>query len=181
MSSVVTAKQIQIKGLKAVDEQLAMLGRADGTRILRRSMLKAGQPILNRARATVSAFSRGSGALHKSLGMRFLYGRQKRQTAFVPPMGGNFRVQVMAFAKDRVALALYSLYYQLKKPAKRMSYAHLVEFGFRRGKTMVRGRSFLGSALRMTTHNVVTIFSREMADGIAKQLRRNARKARAKG
>src|SRR5262249_23321041 len=99
-----------------------MLGRADGTRILRKAMLAGGRPILDQAKAVVAGFEHGSGALHKSLGMRFLYGRQTRQTAYVPPMGGNFRVQIMPFARDRVALALYTTYYRLRHMAKRLSY-----------------------------------------------------------
>jgi hypothetical protein len=181
MSSQVTGV-IQMRGLAAVDEQLAALGRADGTRILRKSMLLGGVPILNHAKATVAGFEHGSGALHKSLGMRFLYGRQKRQSAFVPPMGGNFRVQIMPFAKDRTAIALYTMYYKLKRSAKRLSYAHLVEWGFRTGDGgRVSARSFLGAAARAERMNAVAIFTREMNIGIDKQLKRNAKKAKKSG
>jgi len=170
---------IRVSGLAQVDAQLASLGSQDGTRILRKAMLLGGVPILERAKANVAAMEHGSGALHKSLGMRFLYGRQKRQTAFVPPMGGNFRVQIMPFAKDRVAIALYSTYYRLKKAAKRLSYAHLVEWGFTSvsGKR-VPGRPFLSTALYSQQGNAVAIFTREMREGIDKQLKRNANKSK---
>lgn len=173
MSTEVTGV-IRVSGLAKVDEQLAALGGPDGTRILRRSMLRAAVPILDRARQNVAAIEHGSGALNKSLGMRFLYGRQKRAAAFVPPMGGNFRVQVMPFANDRTAIALYSLYY--KRPVKRLTYGHLIEFGFHRGKTKVRAQPFLKPALDTQGGNALAIFRREMDEGIAKQLKRNARK-----
>lgn len=174
-----SAPTVTIYGLKQVDEQLAALGSKDGTRILRRSMTLGSRPILERAKQNVAALEHGSGALHKSLGMRFLSGNQKRQTLAVPPMGGKFRVQVAAFAQDRVAISLYNMYYRVRRAVRRLSYAHLVEWGFTsRGGKRVQARPFLSPALYSQQGNTIAIFTREMRDGIARQLKRNAKNAK---
>jgi hypothetical protein len=168
---------MKVEGLTEVEANLAMLGSKVGTRILRRSMLNGADPILEKAKANVAAIERGSGALHKSMGKRFLVGRQKHATNALPAMGGNFRVQILPFSVSRVAIALYNMFYDRR--AKRLSYAHLLEFGFtHKGGKRIRKQAFMGPALDSQSGNAVSIFARDMKDGIAKALKPLARKSR---
>lgn len=164
---------VRVEGFREIDTQLANLGRASGTRILRTAMLRGARPMLDAARANIAARERGSGALHKALGMRFVVEGQKR--AFpLPSLGGRFRVEVTPFRKDRTAVALYNLFY--KRRANRVFYGHFLEFGFRhRSGRQVAASPFLGPAARSTAHAVVETFARELRAGIERHLRRLAR------
>jgi hypothetical protein len=165
---------IKAEGFREIDDQLANLGSASGTRILRTAMLRGARPMLEEAKANVAARKRGSGALHQALGMRFIAGNQNR-TIWLPPLGGRFRVEITPFRKNRIAIALYNLFY--KRRVSRLFYGHFVEFGFRhRGGKQIGPESFLLPALRSQARNVIATFARELRVGIDRELRRRARR-----
>lgn len=195
--------EIKVRGLKEIEAQLVALGSKQGTKIVRASMLRASQPILDRARSNVASISNGSGALHKSLGVRF-YAGPKAGTGEIglPAMGGRFSVKIGPFSRERVAVALHNLFY--KRRRKGIFYGHLIEFGHKikhgtgetvshkgtRGKAIARtyhrklareigsapARPFLLPALQSGSSVAVSILARELQERIARQLKKNAKK-----
>jgi len=166
--------KIEVTGLQDAEEAMLRLGSKDGTKVLRRSMLKANEPILARAKANAAALTRGSGALQKSLGMRFVVGQQNRPTVLLPPLGGRFTVQVMPMAGNRTAIALYNLAYRRRIGG--IWYGHLIERGFKhRSGRQIAARPFLAPALHAETNNAIGIFVREMGLGIERATKRQAR------
>lgn len=177
---------ITVSGLREVEAQLAELGARAGTRILRRAMMLGAVPIEQHAERTVAGWSRGSGALHQSIGRRFYTGAGTVGTdANLPPMGGRFSVQIAPLRKNRTALALYQLHYGRR--IKGIFYGHLIEFGHmkRAGKKRfgpagkVPPRPFLLPALQSEAQSAVNIMANEVRAGIERELRKRARKSRA--
>ena len=173
--------EIKVHGLKEIEAQLIALGSKEGTKIVRASMLKASEPILNRARSNVAAIPGGSGALHQSLGMRFFANARPVSEAGLPTLGGKMSVQIAPLRKDRKAIALYNLVYKPRRQRKGIFYGHLVEFGHRivRGgqqRGSVPARPFLKPALDSGGTVAVAIFARELQERIARQLKKNAKK-----
>jgi hypothetical protein len=170
--------EIKVTGLREIEAQLASLGSKQGTKILRASMLAASRPILQQAQSNVASIQGGSGALHKSLGMRFYAGQQNVGEDGVPAMGGRFSVQVAPITRNRVAVALHNLIYGRKR--KGIFYGHLIEFGHRivtRGQKIVKGsvppRPFLKPALDSKGAIAVGRLADEIRTRIAKHLAKN--------
>ncbi len=175
--------EIKVKGLKEVEAQLIALGSKQGTKIFRASMLRASQPILDRARSNAGSIAKGSGALQASIGPRFTAGNKPVGELNLPNMGGRFAVQIAPQRGNKTATALYNLVYKRRRPVKGIRHGHLIEFGHRivtRGKKEVRGsvpaQPFLLPALHGGANVAVSILARELEDRIARQLRKNARK-----
>ena len=160
--------QIKVSGLKEVEAQLLKLGSRDGTKVLRAAMLRATKPIEEQAKANAAAISEGSGALALSIGRRFVIGRQKT-FGILPDMGGRFTVLIAPIAKNKVAIALYNLFYGRKR--KGIFHGHFAEFGTERQ----RKQPFLKPALDSKGPQAVNILADEIRKGIASLLKRRAK------
>jgi hypothetical protein len=169
--------EIKVTGLKEVEARLASLGKKQGTRILRASMLASAKPILEQAKTNVASIEGGSGALHKAMGMRFYAGEKSVPSdLFVPNMGGRFTVQITPVKRNRVAVALHNLVYGRKR--KGIFYGHFIEFGRRivtRGKKEHKGdvtpRPFLKPALDSKGPQAVGMLADEIERRIDKYLK----------
>lgn len=194
---------VKVRGLKEIEQQLIALGSKDGTRILRRATFLAGAPIEERAKARAAALPNGSGAMEKAITKRVTAG-PKASFGVSPEMGSRFSVEIFPKAKNRVAIALHNLFYGRKR--KGIFYGHLLEWGHRIGsrKTgylrkltagarrrfkdgrvagglesaggQVAPRPIFLPALQAGASRAVAIFRREVMAGIARQLKRNAKK-----
>lgn len=190
--------EIKVTGLKEVEAQLVNLGSKNGTRIVRRALLIAADPIIEQAKHNVA---KHSGALQLSIGRRFAVGSKNQSASILPEMGSRFSVVVAPFKGNRVATALHNLVYGRKR--KGIFYGHLIEFGHR-DATSATGRlrrsvraiaraaargdftrlsagavpaqPFLAPALRDRARDAVNIFRAEVRDGINKELKRLSKK-----
>jgi HK97 gp10 family phage protein len=157
--------QIKVSGLKEVEAQLIKLGSVEGTKVLRAAMLRATKPIETQAKANAGAIQKGSGALQRSIGRRFVIGNNLR-AFFLPPLGGKFTVLIAPIKSNRVAIALYNLFYGRKR--KGLFHGHLVEFGTQRS----RAQPFLLPALHARASEAVQSLASEIERGIAALLSR---------
>lgn len=166
--------EITVTGLREVEEKLIALGQKTGTKILRQSMLAAARPILDQAKSNVQSISGGSGALHKSLGMKFYIGKQNFATDNGLPAlgtsGGRFTVQIAPLKTDRTALALHNLFYGRRR--RGIFYGHLVEFGHRNrgGKGFTSAHPFLLPALNAKGPAAVAALADEIRKRVANEL-----------
>ena len=158
--------QITAKGFREVDAKLAALGSQRGTRIVRRAILIAADPIVEQAKHNLAGSSH-SGALAKSIGRRFVVGTRGATSSFLPALGGRFAAVIAPFKSDRVATALHNLVYGRKR--KGIFYGHLIEFGHR---VSVAARPFLAPALFARARDAVNIFRAEVKAGIERELKR---------
>lgn len=186
---------VQVRGLKEIEQQLIMLGSKAGTKILRRAMLKATEPIAEHAKQTVAGWEGGSGALHLSIARRFTAGRAKSffSEFLLPALGGRFNVEIAPRRKNRTAVALHNLFYGRRR--KGIFYGHLLEFGHRigtrstgwlhklsgRGKKggqslgRVAAKPFLKPALDARGSEAINIMAEELRVGIDRELRKRAK------
>jgi HK97 gp10 family phage protein len=156
---------IKVTGLKEVEAQLRKLGSKDGTRVLRFAMLQATKPIEEQAKTNAGAIPGGSGALQKSIGKRFVVGRLTF-SATLPEMGGRFSVVIGPLKGNRVAVALYNLFY--RRSRKKIFHGHFVEFGTKRS----RRQKFLEPALNSRAGQAVQNLAGEIKKGIERLLKR---------
>lgn len=174
---------MNVTGLREVEAQLVKLGDQRGTKVLRAAMLAAAKPIAEQARANASAISRGSGSLALSIGVGAF--RATNNAGFLgavlPSMGGKFTVSVGPKRKHKTAVALYNLFYRRKQQRRGIYHAQFVEFSHRdrSGKT-VAAQPILLPALRSRQAQAVAIFTERMRAGIARELRKDVKKAAAK-
>lgn len=159
---------IKVSGLKEVEKQLQTLGSRDGTRVLRAAMMRAAEPIQKQAQMNAAALPDGSGALEKSIGRRFVVGKQQ-SSLFLPDMGGRFSVIIAPLKSNRVAVALYNLFYRRKR--RGLFHGHFVEFGTNRSKK----QPFLAPALNARGAQAVGVLADEIRKGIDRLLKRRAR------
>lgn len=173
---------IKVRGLAEIEAQLKELGSKTGTKILRRAMLTANAPIIDRAKSNAAAIRGGSGALRESIGQRFFAGKSSTNELNLPNMGGRFTVQTAPLRKNKTATALYNLYYKRKRPVKGIRHGHLIEFGHRivtrNGQTRgsVAPQPFMAPAAQQGGNVAVAILARELETGIARQLKKNAKR-----
>jgi HK97 gp10 family phage protein len=160
---------IKVTGLKEVEKQLQMLGSKDGTRVLRAAMMRAAQPIEQQAKMNAANLPNGSGALEKSIGRRFVVGRQESSFLILPSLGGRFSVLIAPLKSNRVAVALYNLFYGRKR--RGIFHGHFVEFGTKRAKK----QPFLAPALNARGAQAVNTLADEIRRGLERLLKRRAR------
>lgn len=162
---------IKVTGLKEVERELLKLGSRDGTRVLRQAMLRATKPIEDQAKLNAALISKGSGALEKSIARRFVVGKgDSFFSGVLPNMGGRFTVVIAPLKKNRVAVALYNLFYQRKR--RGIFHGHFVEFGTERSSK----QPFLKPALDAKGGQAIDSLASEIKQGIARLLKRRARK-----
>lgn len=159
---------IKVTGLKEIEAELQKLGSRDGTRVLRAAMMRAAQPIQKQAQLNAARLPNGSGALERSIGRRFVVGRQG-SGIFEPPLGGRFRVVIAPLKTSRVAVALYNLFYRRKR--RGIFHGHFVEFGTKRSKR----QPFLAPALNARGSQAVGMLADEIRKGIERLLKRRAK------
>lgn len=145
-----------------------MLGSKDGTKVLRAAMMRAAEPIEKQAEMNAAAMPNGSGALEKSIGRRFVVGKQASST-FLPDLGGRFTVVIAPLKSSRVAVALYNLFYRRKR--RGIFHGHFVEFGTKRSKK----QPFLAPALNARGPQAVSVLADEIRKGIERLLKRRAK------
>lgn len=164
------ASGIKISGLKEVERQLLKLGSKDGTRVLRAAMFRATKPIEDQSRANAAAIQKGSGSLEKSIGRRFVIGKEKRSVfaQVLPSLGGTFTVIITPIKKSRVAVALYNLFYRRKR--RGIIHGHFLEFGTSR----FAKKQFLKPALDARGSQAVNALADEIRKGIENLLKRQA-------
>lgn len=195
---------VKVRGLKEVEQQLIALGSKPGTRILKRAVYLAGEPIEQRAKRNAAALPNGSGAMEVAIGRRVTVAGNG-SPSFTPDVGSRFAVEIYPRLKNRVAIALHNLFYGRKR--KGIFYGHLLEWGHRIGtrktgylrkltagarRRFKDGRAAGGStsaggtvaprkifepALKAGAGRAIVIFRREVMAGIERQLKRNARSA----
>jgi hypothetical protein len=160
---------VKVTGLKEVEQQLLKLGSKDGTRVLRAGMMRATRPIQDQAQTNAGRIAKGSGALALSMGRRFVVGKLGGGffSSILPSLGGTFTVVIAPMKKNRVAVALYNLFYRRKR--RGIFHGHFVEF--RKG-----GTPFLKPALDSRAPQAVQSLAGEIRKGIASLLKRRARK-----
>lgn len=158
---------IKVTGLREVEKQLQVLGSKDGTRVLRAAMMRAAEPIQKQAQMNAAALPNGSGALEKSIGRRFVVGKQQ-SSLILPDLGGRFSVIIAPLRSSRVAVALYNLFYRRNR--RGIFHGHFVEFGTQRSKK----RPFLAPALNARGPQAVAVLADEIRKGIARLLKRRA-------
>jgi HK97 gp10 family phage protein len=167
--------EVKVTGLKEIEAQLINLGSKNGTRIIRRALLIAAEPIIEQARHNAP---KKSGALALSIGRRFVAGARGDAVKILPEMGSRFAVVIAPFKGNRVATALHNLVYGRKR--KGIFYGHLIEWGHRvvsrLSSVSVAANPFLGPALRDRARDAVNIFRAEVRDGINKEIKRLKRK-----
>jgi len=168
---------VNLKGLRDVEDRLATLGSVGGEKVMRSVLYAATKPIAEAAKANAQALvgsadprrPSGSGALAKSI--RRVYLRPRG----LATGGQRFTVSVAPKAKDRVAVALANLVYKRKRPIKGIYWGHLVEWGHKsRGAGSVPGRNVFRRAIDTTRATAVSIFEREIARRVERAVRRNA-------
>lgn len=160
---------VRVTGLSEIEQKLIALGDKRGTAVLRRSMLKAAQPIVEQAKANIASRSKGSGALHKSMGARFSTGA-KSSGIGLPALGRRFTVQIAPLRSDRTAVALYNLAY--RRRAKQIFHGHLIEFGFTsRSGRRVAGQPFLRPALDSRSTEAIQMLADQLRLGIERLLK----------
>lgn len=176
--------KIEVRGLKEVDAQLAALGKKDGTRIVRRALLLAGESIKQQAKANLNAASH-SGALRESIGVQFKIGKLTQTesataiSANLPSLGSRFAAVIAPLRKAKTAMALYNLVHKRKRSG--IYHGHFLEWGTKassKRKGSTRAKPFLRPALQSSAGEATRIFAREVDAGITQQLKRNAKKAR---
>lgn len=155
--------QSKVSGLKELEATLQKLGARDGTRVLRGAMFRAAKPIEDQAKSNAAQIANGSGALHESIGRRFTVGVSADR------LGGKFTVTIAPIKKNRVAVALYNLFYQRK--VRGIFYGHLVEFGTK----FARAQPFLGPALNARASQAINSLAQEIRKGIDVMLKRRGK------
>lgn len=162
---------IKVTGLKEIEAELQKLGSKDGTRVLRAAMMRAAQPIEQQAKMNAANLPNGSGALEKSIGRRFVVGRQESSLLILPSLGGRFSVLIAPIKSNRVAVALYNLFYKPRRKRRGIFHGHFVEFGTKRAKK----QPFLAPALNARGAQAVGVLADEIRKGIERLLKRRAR------
>lgn len=160
---------IKVTGLREIEAELQKLGSKDGTRVLRAAMMRAAEPIQKQAQMNAAQLPNGSGALEKSIGRRFVIGTQKAAGQFLPALGGRFAVVIAPLKTNRVAVALYNLFYRRKR--RGLFHGHFVEFGTKRS----RKQPFLAPALNARGPQAVAVLADEIRKGIERLLKRRAK------
>lgn len=132
--------QLDVRGLKDVDEALVRLGTVAGAKVMRQAMFAASKPILDLAKANIQRWPGGSGALHLSMGRKFRIGKGSASVRIsaASNQGNLFAIQIGPRPKVPAAVALHNLVYRRKR--KGVFYGHLLEFGHRVGH---RGTGYL--------------------------------------
>jgi HK97 gp10 family phage protein len=157
---------IEAKGFKQIDERLAALGSKVGTRIVRRALLIAADPIVEQAQHNVATQSNRSGALALAVGKRFVVGASGGLASLLPDLGKRFAAVIAPLKANRVATALYNLVYGTRR--RNLFHGHFIEFGTR----FMQAKPFLGPALFARARDAINIFRAEVKDGIERELRR---------
>lgn len=138
---------VEMKGLKEVDEKLALLGAVAGEKVMRSTIFAAVKPIQEAAQSNISAIPGGSGALSKATRRVYLKSGGGGISRLFST-GSRFVAAVAPKTKDRVAIALAGLHY--KKKIRGVFWGHLVEWGHRIGNRstgrLTRATSFRGSS-----------------------------------
>lgn len=163
---------VKVSGLKEIEKQLQTLGSQDGTKVLRAAMMRAAKPIEDQAKTNAAALPNGSGSLEKSIGRRFVVGRQQSGLLLLPSLGGRFSVLIAPIKSNRVAVALYNLFYKPRRKRRGIFHGHFVEFGTARSKK----QPFLAPALNARGAQAVGMLADEIRKGIERLLKRQARK-----
>lgn len=164
---------VSVKGLKDVDERLALLGAVAGEKIMRTTLFTAVKPIADQAIANIAVLPKGSGALAKAT-RRVYIKRGTRAAANTVAAGPNrFVVAVAPKAKDRVATALANLFYKKKKPIRGVFWGHLVEWGFQhQGGKRVQGRQVFTRAVAARSAEAIEIFRVQITKAVDRALKR---------
>lgn len=125
--------QLEVKGLRELEERLALLGPVAGAKVMRQAMFAASKPILDQAKRNLAAFPGGSGALHLAMGRTFRVGGRGGLSAVLAggAQGSTFTVMIGPRVGARSAIALHNLAYH--RHIRGIFYGHLVEFGHRIG------------------------------------------------
>lgn len=162
---------VEAKGFREIENRLIALGSKDGTKVIRRALLVAAEPIVEQAKHNVATQSNRSGSLLLSIGRRFVIGAKSRLSTILPGLGGRFSATIAPFKGNRVATALHNLVYG--RTRRGIFHGHLVEFEHKtRAGTSVPARPFLEPALRSRARDAVNIFRAEIKVGIERLLRR---------
>lgn len=188
---------IEARGFREIDARLAALKSRDGTRIIRRALLVAAEPIVEQAKHNVQTQSNRSGSLALSIGARFVIGAKPGLLSLLPDLGRRFAAVIAPLKGNRVATALHNLVYGRRR--KNIFHGHFIEFGHRVATSLtgrlrrsqsavaravsrgdfsgigagsVRAEPFLAPALRARARDAVNIFRAELKDGIDRLLRR---------
>lgn len=145
-------------------------------------MLAAGKPIAEQARANAAALAGGSGALALSIAVGSFTATNNLNAgalldAMLPNMGSKFSVSIGPKRKHKTAIALYNLFYRRKQQRRGIYHAQFVEFSHRsKSGAVVAAQPILAPALRSRQGEAVTIFADRMKAGIARELRKDAKK-----
>lgn len=130
---------IEVKGLKELEDRLIELGAVAGMKAMRSAMFTASKPTLDQAKATAPV---RSGALRESITRTFSAASKTGSKE-----GSRFSVRIGPKVKNRTAIALYNLVYRLKRPRRGIFYGHFLEFGTNAG---TKATHWLRNALQAT-------------------------------
>jgi HK97 gp10 family phage protein len=137
---------VQVRGLKELDERLVELGAVAGAKAMRSAMFTASKPILDRAKATAPV---KSGALREALARTFSVSKGSSGSfGFLSRSGGfgsgkakafgigvgdgsRFSILIGPKVRNRTAVALYNLVHKTKR--RGIYHGHFLEFGHRIG------------------------------------------------
>lgn len=150
---------VQVKGLKELEDRLIEIGSVAGTKAMRSALFTATKPILDQAKATAP---KRSGALGVALTRSFV-------TEAGSESGSKFTVKIGPKSKNRTAVALYNLVYKPKRPRRGIFYGHFLEFGTRRG---TKATHWLRNALQSRATQAVESLSGALKKAIDKAARK---------
>jgi HK97 gp10 family phage protein len=156
---------IQVRGLKELEDRLVGMGTVAGTKAMRSAMFTATKPILDQAKATAPT---RSGALKQALARTFSV-KTNAGSFFSSGEGSKFNVSVGPKVRNRTAVALYNLVYKPRRPRKGIYHGHFLEFGTKRG---TKATNWLRNALQSQAPRAVA----KLAEALKKRIEAAAKK-----
>lgn len=156
---------IQVRGLKELEQRMLEIGRVAGTKAMRSAMYTASKPILDSAKATAP---KRSGALAQALTRTFGV-KTSAGNLFSSGSGSRFSILVGPKTKNRTAIALYNLVYKRKRPRRGIYHGHFLEFGTSRG---TKATHWLRNALQANASQATA----KLAEALKKRIEAAARK-----
>lgn len=158
---------VEMKGLKEIENSLLRLGSVAGEKTIRSVLFRAAKPIWEQARQNIAAIPTGSGALHKATR------RVQLRTVRFSAGGSRFAIGVAPKAKDRTAVALANLHYRRRKPIRGVFWGHLVEWGFTtRSGVRVPGRHVFLNAIQARTAQAFEVFRVQIGIAVERALKK---------
>lgn len=161
---------VSVSGLRALDQALAELPKATARNVLKRTLLKAGEPIAEKARDYAKE---RTGRLNKSIAIsakvKNKVGKAEYAAAMRAGLGQAAAVQAMRDARRASSASFAEMYVGPETPAG--FYGHLVEFG----TFNTTAQPFMRPAWDATQSQALDIIRKELGNEIIMSARRIAR------